>query len=340
MRTAFLTLTICLCFCLVRGAPVSKQISKPDQLDSNTSPMAVSAGGMQDFSASNEMEGEPNEKEMEKTDVNSTVKLEGDNVPDLEVKKAPGENGKPEQKKIEPEVSKQGLAMTQSLESPGGESGNKTKSMTNPVPVLPGDPKSPSDKETEVGKTNDKEPAGTLTAGAGDAKVQPTATAATPAESAGKDEVTEGDNAKKDVTEGDNAKKDETEGDNAKKDETEGDNAKKDETEGDDEDETEGDNAKKDETEGDNAKKDNLKEEDTRNREAGGRNPYDPTDLKNEAESSHFFAYLVSTAVLVAVIYIAYHNKRKILAFLLEGKKSKSTRRPKSTGYQKLEQHM
>ncbi|XP_034250460.1 trans-Golgi network integral membrane protein 1-like [Thrips palmi] len=61
-----------------------------------------------------------------------------------------------------------------------------------------------------------------------------------------------------------------------------------------------------------------------------------------EAEDSHFFAYFMSLSGLCILSYLVYHNKRKIIAMAVEGKKSRNTgrRRPNSASYHKLDSNL
>ncbi|XP_071128266.1 trans-Golgi network integral membrane protein TGN38-like [Mytilus edulis] len=56
----------------------------------------------------------------------------------------------------------------------------------------------------------------------------------------------------------------------------------------------------------------------------------------DEDTGGHFMAYFITFVVICIAGYIIYHNKQKILAFILEGKKDGSRRRPNSKEYKRL----
>ncbi|XP_076749185.1 uncharacterized protein LOC143422438 [Xylocopa sonorina] len=57
-------------------------------------------------------------------------------------------------------------------------------------------------------------------------------------------------------------------------------------------------------------------------------------------EESHFFTYFTVISLISIATYIGYHNKQKILAIVLEGRRSRSSRgrrRPSTANYRKLD---
>ncbi|XP_029636731.1 dentin sialophosphoprotein [Octopus sinensis] len=58
----------------------------------------------------------------------------------------------------------------------------------------------------------------------------------------------------------------------------------------------------------------------------------------NEAPSSaHFMGYFLTAIVLCIAGYIVFHNKQKIIAFIIEGRNQKRGRRPNANEYKKLQ---
>ncbi|XP_072923256.1 keratinocyte-associated transmembrane protein 2 [Hemitrygon akajei] len=59
-----------------------------------------------------------------------------------------------------------------------------------------------------------------------------------------------------------------------------------------------------------------------------------------EEDDGHFFFYLVAAAFLIAVIYITYHNKRKIYILLVQSRRWKDSLCSRTVEYQRLDQNI
>ncbi|XP_072368548.1 uncharacterized protein [Scyliorhinus torazame] len=59
-----------------------------------------------------------------------------------------------------------------------------------------------------------------------------------------------------------------------------------------------------------------------------------------EEEDSHFFFYLVAAAFLIAIVYITYHNKRKIYILLVQSRRWKDSLCSRTIEYQRLDQNI
>ncbi|XP_011497938.1 PREDICTED: trans-Golgi network integral membrane protein TGN38-like [Ceratosolen solmsi marchali] len=69
---------------------------------------------------------------------------------------------------------------------------------------------------------------------------------------------------------------------------------------------------------------------------------YPPLSVIKEEDESHFFTYFSIITLICIGLYIGYHNKQKILAMVLEGRRSRrgrsgSRRRPSTANYHKLD---
>ncbi|XP_041050510.1 keratinocyte-associated transmembrane protein 2 [Carcharodon carcharias] len=68
--------------------------------------------------------------------------------------------------------------------------------------------------------------------------------------------------------------------------------------------------------------------------------PDQPIYSSAPEEDSHFFFYLVAAAFLIAIVYITYHNKRKIYILLVQSRRWKDSLCSRTIEYQRLDQNI
>ncbi|VBB30068.1 unnamed protein product [Acanthocheilonema viteae] len=59
----------------------------------------------------------------------------------------------------------------------------------------------------------------------------------------------------------------------------------------------------------------------------------------DETEDTHFLYYIVIFGAIIVCIYVASHNKKKILGFIIEGRKPSNNIRRAAFRYRRLSQH-
>ncbi|KAL7289314.1 hypothetical protein TKK_0017245 [Trichogramma kaykai] len=66
--------------------------------------------------------------------------------------------------------------------------------------------------------------------------------------------------------------------------------------------------------------------------------------IQRQEEESHYFAYFTTISLICFILYIGYHNKQKLFAMVLEGRRSRrgrgSRRRPSTANYRKLDSNL
>lgn len=74
---------------------------------------------------------------------------------------------------------------------------------------------------------------------------------------------------------------------------------------------------------------------------------YLPEAKFEDGPDSNFFAYLMFLMLITIILYVAYHNKTKVLALLIEGRRSRSgysrngnRRKHHSAEYRKLDSNL